>query len=278
MRSTPVKRNNSCWIELSSNTQQRVRMRKGGNITARICTKSKESESCKKCNSKQQQLVEMTQFNHTNVKWLTVLHLWTDPQASSTSAHRQKHLLHYCQILCTKVPLNLPSSQFKRVPTLYLWVCTHTHVSKVEEGQCFSFYIISSPPSFAYSPSPLPLLTSLAFLAQSVSSIHLPPTPLSQVDAGSLQCSEHVQHQEHASEYWLTAGDLTNGKRGTAVMSPLHGQWSLRKTDLFEGVCRWVCANCWLILQAETQWKERGKIWTKGKDDERDSRLPNTRE
>lgn len=172
-------------------------------------------------NSSQQQLFQKTQYNHANIKWLTVLHSWTDQQASSTPVHRQKHLLHNWQILCTKILFNLPSSHVSSGEFwLRIYGCAHTHVSKVEEGQCFSFYIISPPPSFAYSPSPLPLLPSLAFSVVSVSSIHLPPTSLPEVNAGSLQCSERVQHQEHASEYWLMAGDLTNGKRGQQLWVP----------------------------------------------------------
>lgn len=43
-----------------------------------------------------------------------------------------------------------------------------------------------------------------------------------EVNAGSLRCCEHVQHQDYASNYWLMAGDLTNGKRDRSYGSPSH--------------------------------------------------------
>lgn len=107
-----------------------------------------------------------------------------------------------------------------------LWVCVRTHVSEVEEGR-FSqivFQFLSTPPPSVTLPSPLPLLPSLL---GSVCLIHSSPflsspLSLSEVNAGSLQCSERVQHQEYVRDYWLTDGDLTNRKKGTAVMGPLH--------------------------------------------------------
>lgn len=153
--------------------------------------------------------------------------LWTGLQVISTLTWKWCHPSRYQQ---------RPNRRRQDVcergsSSLCLWVCTHTW-AKLRRGDLtrlyFSFYLItlpsSSSSSLLHSPSPLPLLPSLAFLAQSVSSIHL-SLSRSEVNAGSLQCRERVQHQEHVSHYWLTACELTNGKkRGTAVMGPLHDQ------------------------------------------------------
>lgn len=114
----------------------------------------------------------------------------------------------------------------------------HTHVSEVEEGR-FSQIVFQFlhhlfpilPPSFTLPHHFLSSHHLHSWLTLSHPFISLLPSSLSlslsEVNAGSLQCSERVQHQEYVNEYWLMAGDLTNEKkkkRGTAVMGPLHGQ------------------------------------------------------
>ena len=147
---------------------------------------------------------------------------WRSPPGSSREPNRRRQCVCVCVCVCV----------CEAAPPVCLWVCAHTW-AKLRRGDlarlCFSFYIISSPPSL---PPSLPLLPSLALLAQSVSSIHLLPALLSpslspsvgEVNAGSLQCSERVQHQECVSGDWLTACDLTNKKEATAAMFPLHNQ------------------------------------------------------
>lgn len=70
-----------------------------------------------------------------------------------------------------------------------------------------------------------------------------------------------MQHQEYVSEYWLTAGDLTNVKKsktGTAVKGPLHRRQRWRQRDLSERTYV-QAADSPYILSLNKYW--RGKKW-----------------
>lgn len=96
IRSAPAKRNNSCWIEPSPRTQRRVQMKKGNiilnqrNLTFVVTPRENGYNHAYTCYSQRLTVWLITLL----IGRLTVLHLWSDQQASSTPAHSLKHRLH----------------------------------------------------------------------------------------------------------------------------------------------------------------------------------------
>ena len=106
-----------------------------------------------------------------------------------------------------------------------------THVSQVEEGRFsqivfqFLHHLFPSLPPSLPPPSLLSWPRSSPPFISFLPPLSPSPSPsVGEVNAGSLQCSERVQHQECVSGDWLTACDLTNKKEATAAMFPLHNQ------------------------------------------------------
>lgn len=151
----------------------------------------------------------------------------------------------------------------ERHSSLRVFMGVHTHVSEVEEGR-FSqivFQFLHHHPSLSLSRSLPPSFTLPhhflsyhhlhSWLRLSHPFISLLPSSLSlsEVNAGSLQCSECVQHQDYVSEYWLTAGDLTNGegekkKEGDSSYGspPRLTELNPLRLSLWVHVCAGVCS------------------------------------